>query len=176
MFLLSEDCQREQQSTHHNDHWRSHDQYHQYCGRNIHIDDNPIRSNDVPAPRYGKQYLASEWRIRTPVDHRGTDWRLRYPDFNVSQSVRMIEVFESRKKEAELDNPLSFDQCSISSLSLYTDFVCTTSQLIKWCWSMPGYPHTRWLRHRNGHRNGECEWCLPCSNWCIVERTPSISL
>ena len=67
MFLRSEDCQREQQSTHHNDHWRSHDQCHQYCGRNIYIDDNPIRSNDVPAPRYGKQYLASEWRIRTPV-------------------------------------------------------------------------------------------------------------
>ena len=46
----------------------------------------------------------------------------------------MIEVFgNNTKKEVKLDNPLSFDQCSISSLSLYTDFVCTTSQLIKWC-------------------------------------------
>ena len=27
------------------------------------------------------------------------------------------------KKEAKLDNPLSFDQCFISSVSLYTDFV-----------------------------------------------------
>ena len=27
------------------------------------------------------------------------------------------------KKEVKLDNPLSFDQCSISSVSLYTDFV-----------------------------------------------------
>ena len=35
----------------------------------------------------------------------------------------MIEVFGSRKKELKLDNPLSFDQCSISSVSLYTDFV-----------------------------------------------------
>ena len=36
----------------------------------------------------------------------------------------MIEVLgNTRKKEVKLDNPLSFDQCSISSVSLYTDFV-----------------------------------------------------
>ena len=36
----------------------------------------------------------------------------------------MIEVFgNTMKKEVKLDNPLSFDQCSISSVSLYTDFV-----------------------------------------------------
>ena len=36
----------------------------------------------------------------------------------------MIEVFGNpTKKEVKLDNPLSFDQCSISSVSLYTDFV-----------------------------------------------------
>ena len=36
----------------------------------------------------------------------------------------MIEVFgNTTKKEVKLDNPLSFDQCSISSVSLYTDFV-----------------------------------------------------
>ena len=36
----------------------------------------------------------------------------------------MIEVFgNTTKKEVKLDNPLSFDQCFISSVSLYTDFV-----------------------------------------------------
>ena len=39
----------------------------------------------------------------------------------------MIEVFGNTTKkevsEAGLDNPLSFDQCSISSVSLYADFV-----------------------------------------------------
>ena len=36
----------------------------------------------------------------------------------------MIEVFgNTMKKKVKLDNPLSFDQCSISSVSLYTDFV-----------------------------------------------------
>ena len=36
----------------------------------------------------------------------------------------MMEVFDNTtKKEVKLDNPLSFDQCSISSVSLYTDFV-----------------------------------------------------
>ena len=35
-----------------------------------------------------------------------------------------IEVFgNTTKKEVKLDNPLSFDQCYISSVSLYTDFV-----------------------------------------------------
>ena len=36
----------------------------------------------------------------------------------------IIEVFgNTTKKEVKLDNPLSFDQCYISSVSLYTDFV-----------------------------------------------------
>ena len=36
----------------------------------------------------------------------------------------MIEVLgNTTKKEVKLDNPLSFDQCSISSMSLYSDFV-----------------------------------------------------
>ena len=36
----------------------------------------------------------------------------------------MIEVFgNTTKKEVKLNNPLSFDQCYISSVSLYTDFV-----------------------------------------------------
>ena len=46
----------------------------------------------------------------------------------------MIEVFgNTTKKEVKLDNPLSFDQCSISSVSLYTDFVLhnvSTDQVI----------------------------------------------
>ena len=47
--------------------------------------------------------------------------------------ISMIDVFgNTTKKDVKLDNPLSFDQCSISSVSLYTDFVCTMSQPIKW--------------------------------------------
>ena len=38
--------------------------------------------------------------------------------------ISMIEVFgTTMKKDVKLDNPLSFDQCYISSVSLYTDFV-----------------------------------------------------
>ena len=38
--------------------------------------------------------------------------------------ISMIEVFgNTTKKKVKLDNPLLFDQCSISSVSLYTDFV-----------------------------------------------------
>ena len=38
--------------------------------------------------------------------------------------ISMIEVFgNTTKKEIYLGNPLSFDQCYISSVSLYTDFV-----------------------------------------------------
>ena len=47
--------------------------------------------------------------------------------------ISMIEVFgNTTKKEVYLDNPLSFDQCYISSVSLYTDFVLHTSQPTKW--------------------------------------------
>ena len=46
----------------------------------------------------------------------------------------MIEVLcNSKKKEVMLDNPLSFDQCSNKSVSLYTDFVMhnvSTDQVI----------------------------------------------
>ena len=42
----------------------------------------------------------------------------------------MIEVFgNTTKKEVKLDNPLSFDQCSNSSVSLYTDFVLHNVQI-----------------------------------------------
>ena len=48
--------------------------------------------------------------------------------------LSMIEVLDNtRKKEVKLDNPLSFDQCSNSSVSLYTDFVLhnvSTDQVI----------------------------------------------
>ena len=35
----------------------------------------------------------------------------------------MIEVFGSGKKDIKLDNPLSFDQCSVFFISLYADYV-----------------------------------------------------
>ena len=37
--------------------------------------------------------------------------------------LRMIIVFGSEKKQVKLDNPLSFGQCSISTVLFYTDFV-----------------------------------------------------
>ena len=41
-----------------------------------------------------------------------------------TNQLSRIGVFDNtRKKEVKLDNLLSFDQCSISSVSLYTDFV-----------------------------------------------------
>ena len=46
----------------------------------------------------------------------------------------MIEVFgNNSKKELKLDNPLSFNQCFISSISFYTDFVLhnvSTDQIV----------------------------------------------
>ena len=44
--------------------------------------------------------------------------------FMLASQLSMIEVFgNNTKKEVKLDNPFSFDLCSISSVSLYTDFV-----------------------------------------------------
>ena len=43
--------------------------------------------------------------------------------FHFNEPFSMIELFGSEKKEVKLDNPLSFDQCYISSVSLYTDYV-----------------------------------------------------
>ena len=77
----------------------------------------------VPVPRYGRQYHAIKQRIRTPIDDRirVRSWPSSIPPMN---HFSMIEVFgNTTKKEVKLDNPLSFDQCSISSVSLYTDFV-----------------------------------------------------
>ena len=80
----------------------------------------------------------------------------------------MIEVFgNTTKKEVKLDNPLSFDQCYISSVSLYTDFVLhnvptdqvvlinagSTTQEI----TSRDHDTTRCIRHRDDHRNAECE-------------------
>ena len=47
--------------------------------------------------------------------------------------LSMMKVFgNTTKKEVKLDNPLSFDQCSISSVSLYLPIsCCTTYQPIK---------------------------------------------
>ena len=43
--------------------------------------------------------------------------------FHFNEPFSMIEVFGNEKKEVKLDNPFSLDQCSISSVSLYTAFV-----------------------------------------------------
>ena len=44
--------------------------------------------------------------------------------FTSTNQFSMIEVFgNNSKKEVKLDNPLSFNQCYVSSVSLYTDFV-----------------------------------------------------
>ena len=41
-----------------------------------------------------------------------------------ANQFNMIEVFgNNSKKEVKLDNPFSFNQCYVSSVSLYTDFV-----------------------------------------------------
>ena len=43
--------------------------------------------------------------------------------FTSTNQFSMIEVFgNNNKKEVKLDNPLSFNQCYVSSMSLYTDF------------------------------------------------------
>ena len=84
----------------------------------------------------------------------------------------MIEVFgNTTKKEVKLDNPLSFDQCSISSVSLYTDFVLhnvptdqvvlinagSTPQEI----TIPRDPIDPWIRiGQLGERTGQSETVL----------------
>ena len=43
--------------------------------------------------------------------------------FTSTNQFSMIEVFgNNNKKEVKLDNPLSFNQCYVSFLPLYTDF------------------------------------------------------
>ena len=46
-ILRSEDCQPEQQSVHHDNHWWSHDRLLSISRRQLHINDNPIRSIDI---------------------------------------------------------------------------------------------------------------------------------
>ena len=85
--------------------------------------DIPIRLINVPVPRYGRQYHAIERPIRAPVDYRKHVWSSAFLD-STHEPAHYIEVFgNTRKKEVKLDNPLSFDQCAISSVLLYTDFV-----------------------------------------------------
>ena len=43
--------------------------------------------------------------------------------FTSTNQFSMIEVFGNNSKEVKLDNHLSFNQCYISSVSLYTDFM-----------------------------------------------------
>ena len=112
VFLRSEDCQPEQQSACHNNHWRSHDSLLLIGGRHLYPNDNPIRLIDVPVPRYGKHYHATESRVRTPSDHRGPSWRRSCTILSHSISV------PSRP-------------CHTIPISC-----CTTSQPTKWKWSM----------------------------------------
>ena len=69
LFLGSEDCQPEQQSTHHNDHWWDHDLLLSISGGTLHTNDNSLRPIDVCFPRYGRYDHAIEWLIRTPINH-----------------------------------------------------------------------------------------------------------
>ena len=91
-FLRSEDAhgQPEQQSAHHDDHWRSHDQLLSICKGHLHSDDNPIRSIDVCVQGLDRQHHTPERRIQAPVDDwiPGWMWMLRHADLHIDQSVQ----------------------------------------------------------------------------------------
>ena len=65
--------------------------------------------------------LNSEFELQLTITYMYDQVPFSIPPMN---QISMIEVFgNTRKKDVKLDNPLSFDQCYISSVSLYTDFV-----------------------------------------------------
>ena len=65
--------------------------------------------------------LNSKFELQLTIEDMYDQVPFSIPPMN---QFSMIEVFRNTtKKEVYLDNPLSFDQCSISSVSLYTDFV-----------------------------------------------------
>ena len=65
--------------------------------------------------------LNGEFELQLTIEDMYDEVPSSIPPMN---QFSMIEVFRNTtKKEVYLDNPLSFDQCSISSVSLYTDFV-----------------------------------------------------
>ena len=65
--------------------------------------------------------LNSEFELQLTIMYMYDQVPSSIPPMN---QFSMIEVFgNTTKKEVKLDNPLSFDQCSISSVLHYTDFV-----------------------------------------------------
>ena len=67
-------------------------------------------------------YLNGEFEFQLTIEDRVEDEVEGVLTLMLANLLSMIEVFGSRRKEVKLDNPPSFDQCSISSVSLYTDF------------------------------------------------------
>ena len=65
--------------------------------------------------------LNGEFELQLTIEYMYDQVPSSIPPIN---QISMIEVFRNTmNKEVKLDNPLSFDQCYISSVSLYTDFV-----------------------------------------------------
>ena len=66
-------------------------------------------------------YLNGEFELQLTIEDVCDQLNTSVPSTN---QFSMIEVFgNNSKKEVKLDNPLSFNKCYISSVSLYTDFV-----------------------------------------------------
>ena len=121
---LSEKCQPEQQSAHHDDHFL--DPTTNYCRwvedicipMIIRFDRFLILFSDLECDI---MRLNGEFELQLTIE----DVYDQMPSSIASANqFSMIEVFgNTRKKEVKLDNPLSFDQCYISSVSLYAHFV-----------------------------------------------------
>ena len=66
-------------------------------------------------------HLNGEFKLQLTIEDMCNQLHTSLPSTN---QFSMIEVFgNNSKKEVKLDNPLSFNKCYISSMSLYTDFV-----------------------------------------------------
>ena len=66
-------------------------------------------------------HLNGEFELQLTIEDVCDQMHTSVPSTN---QFSMIEVFDNNsKKEVKLDNPLSFNKCYISSVSLYTDFV-----------------------------------------------------
>ena len=96
-FLGSEDCQLEQQSAHHDDHWRSHHQFLSIGGGHLHTDDSPFRPIHVCVRGLGSQNHTSERRIWAPVDRlrlgcNGWRWSSLTHGMDARQSSRSTDM------------------------------------------------------------------------------------
>ena len=84
-------------------------------------------------------HLNGEFELQLTIEYRVVCECKDTPTLISTNQFSMIEVLgNTTKKEVNLDNPLSFDQCSISSMSLYSDFVLHNVQsdqviVINWC-------------------------------------------